>query len=76
MIEIKNWQFHFRIDEEKGKVWHVNTVLKGKKKEPVERLMLYKGFNRIEEAYEYLSQTTQLPVWKLRMQSKKVEAQK
>lgn len=71
MIEIKNWQFHFRIDEESGKVWHVDTALKGKKKEPVERLMLYKGFGRLEEAFDYLAKTTGLPVWKLRQMSRK-----
>ncbi len=70
MIELKSWRFHYRIDEERGKVWHVDSVLKGKKKEPAERLMLFKGFDRLEEAYDYLSKVTGLPVWKLRRMGK------
>ena len=71
MIELKNWQFHYRIDEEDGKVWQVNTMFKGKKKTPVESLMLFKGFGRLEEAFDYLAKTTGLPVWKLRKMGKK-----
>jgi len=78
MIEVKNWQHHFRIDPEAGKVWLVSQSVKGKKGKIVETLMTYKGFTpgKVSEAYDYLSQTTRLPVWKLRKMSKALEAQR
>jgi hypothetical protein len=77
-IEIKNRLHHFRIDPEAGKVWHVSQSVKGKREKIVESLMLWKGFTpgKIAEAYDYLSKTTRLPVWKLRKMSKVLEAQK
>jgi len=74
VIELKSWQWHYRIDEDAGKVWLVFYVQRGKKL--VERLMLFKGFQQIQEAYEYLSQVTRWPVWKLRKIAKRIEEKK
>jgi len=74
VIELKSWQWHYRIDEDAGKVWAVNHVWKNKKL--VERLMLFKGFQRLPEAYEYLSDVTRWPVWKLRAIAKRMKEKK
>jgi hypothetical protein len=69
---VKGAYSHFTIDTDKGMVYQIHT--KFAKKEVIEYETNFKRFTHIKEAYEYLSQTERMPVWKLKSRSEKVEA--
>jgi len=65
----------FWIDEKAGKVWSISRSIKGKgrrRKEEVSK-MLFKGFRKISEAYDYLATVTRTPAWKLRVMTREME---
>ena len=68
---VKGANSYFTIDTDKGMVFMINTKLV--KKETVEYESRFKRFTHINEAYEYLSQTESMPVWKLKSRSERVE---
>ncbi len=71
--KVKGAYSHYIIDTKEGMVYQLNTKLV--KKVEVEYMSRFKRFTQIQEAYEYLSQTERLPVWKLKSQAK-MEAHK
>jgi C4-type Zn-finger protein len=71
---VKGAYSNYIIDTVEGMVYQLNTVLV--KKVEVERRTRFKRFKKIEEAYEYLSQTENMPIWKLKSQSKILEVHK
>jgi len=68
---VKGAYSYFIIDTDEGMVYMLNTRLE--KKKVVEYESRFKRFTHIKEAYEYLSQTERMPVWKLKSRSEKVE---
>jgi len=68
---VKGAYSHFIIDTDDGMVHMLNNRLE--KKVEVEYKSRFKRFTHINEAYEYLSQTERMPVWKLKSRSEKVD---
>ena len=71
---VKGAYSDFIIDEDAGMVFMINTRLV--KKELVEYKSRFKRFTHIKEAYEYLSQTERMPVWRLKANTKPLEVEK
>ena len=74
---LKNWKFHYLIDDEVGKLFKVEVEKKTVRKKTVatERLISWKAIRNVVEALEYLTTIEDIPVWKLRTMMKKEEVQ-
>ena len=64
----------YLIDTSEGRVYRILTRMV--KKVEVEYLTKEKKFTHIQEAYEYLSQTERMPVWRLKANAKPLEVEK
>jgi len=64
----------YLIDTYEGMVYRVSTRMV--KKVEVEYLTKEKRFTHIREAYDYLSQTERMPVWRLKANAKPLEVEK
>ncbi len=76
MIEIRhpNGFFHIEADETNGVSRMVDFQPKGKRLE--KRKMLYKGFEDIQELYRYISECHNIPIFKLRLMSRRIDEEK
>ena len=74
MIRLKPSTATYEIDPHRKKVFLIGSMIKGKKM--VETRTVFKGFDDVSEAYNYLAEVERMPVWKLRSMSRKLEVHK